>query len=74
VWFLNNDVSIGRLDVNVEMKSWASEISKEEYKQWHKRILTDYMCSKSCDSMQMNFRDTINVESAISQTKGHGPF
>ncbi|MDR3124260.1 MAG: hypothetical protein LBU10_00005, partial [Endomicrobium sp.] len=74
IWFLNNRASIKRLGVEVEIKSWVHEINKEEYKEWYKRILTDYMNNKNCDNMQINFRDTVNSESAISQSKGFGSF
>jgi hypothetical protein len=71
---LNNSASIKKLAVDVKIKLWAHEIKKEEYKKWYKQMLDDYTDNKNCDNMQINFRDTVNIESAIYQTECNGSF
>ncbi|MDR2066662.1 MAG: GHKL domain-containing protein, partial [Endomicrobium sp.] len=42
-WYLKNKEAIEKLAVDVEIKSWANEINKEEYKEWYRKIKKDFV-------------------------------
>ncbi|MDR2157801.1 MAG: HAMP domain-containing histidine kinase, partial [Holosporaceae bacterium] len=71
VWFLTNKDAIGRIECEIEMKSWSDGIKGEEFEYWHKKMLTDFAGDENGNGAIREFRDKVIEEAAVAAYKGN---
>jgi hypothetical protein len=76
LWYLSNRGAIEKLSVPVELKSWAEDIKKDEFKIWYNQIMKDFdwRDTSGVGVWKRTFREQVIADASVSASKGNGTF
>jgi signal transduction histidine kinase len=70
-WYLKNKEAIEKLEVENELKSWASGINSEEFKKWYQKIMIDFGGDEKGNNINLEFRDKVMQASSVGAYKNN---
>ncbi|MDR1245080.1 MAG: HAMP domain-containing histidine kinase [Endomicrobium sp.] len=70
-WYLKNKEAIEKLEVEKELKSWASGINSEEFKKWYQKIMIDFGGDEKGNNINLEFRDKVMQASSVVAYKNN---
>ena len=68
-WYLKNKEAIEKLEVEKELKSWASGINSEEFKKWYQKIMIDFGGDEKGNNINLEFRNEVKREASSKINK-----
>lgn len=73
-WFLNNQASLSKLEIEHEYKLWHKGLETDDFKFWQKEIYKIYEGDENGNGNIQEFRELIIADATIASNKGNGTF
>lgn len=68
-WYLSNKKAIEKIKAEVELKSWATEIDSDKYRESFKKVMREFEGDGKGTGPVIKFRDTVIAEAATNAYK-----